>query len=192
MRSNLKWLAMCAGVAVGGLAMAQDAAPAAPEHEFQKAPSSDAIRDTWNYFYKAQGQGPVLGDAKLCTEVAKDGANKFECTAEIPAEGVKANTTVLVWQIYLVPQGDTEELQIQIKLGNQVRETKDVKVKGEGWKLAHLERRAPEQGGRLDHQHHLHRQGEERGEGPQVLQREGPVAPRAHGPARVKRGLRVG
>jgi len=135
MAGNLKKLAMCAVVAFGGVAMAQDAAPAAPAAEPVKAPSGDAVKSTWDYFYKAQGQGPVLVEAKLCTEVAKDGPNKFECTAEVAPEGVKANTTVMVWQSYLVPQGDTvEDLMVQTKLGNVVRETKDVKVKGEGWR----------------------------------------------------------
>ncbi len=136
MAGNLKKLAMCAVVAFGGVAMAQDAATeAAPAQEPVKVPSSDAVKSTWDYFYKGQGQGPVLVDAKLCTEVAKDGPNKFECTAEVAPEGVKANTTVMVWQSYLVPQGDTvEDLMVQTKLGNVVRETKDVKVKGEGWR----------------------------------------------------------
>ena len=134
MAGNLKKLAMCAVVAFGGVAMAQDEA-AAPAHEPVKVPSADAVKSTWEYFYKGQGQGPVLVDAKLCTEVAKDGPNKFECTAEVAPEGVKANTTVMVWQSYLVPQGDTvEDLMVQTKLGNVVRETKDVKIKGEGWR----------------------------------------------------------
>jgi predicted secreted hydrolase len=134
MAGTLKKLAMSALMAWGGGAMAQDAAPV-PAAEPVKAPSADAVRDTWNYYYKAQGQGPVLVEAKLCTEVGKEGPNKFECTAEVPPEGVKANTSVMVWQSYLVPQGDSiEDLMVQTKQGNVVRETKDVKIKGEGWR----------------------------------------------------------
>lgn len=134
MAGTLKKLAMCALMAWSGGAMAQDAA-SAPAAEPVKAPSADAVRDTWNYFYKAQGQGPVLVEAKLCTEVGKEGPNKFECTVEVPAEGVKANTSVMVWQSYLVPQGDSiEDLMVQTRQGNVVRETKDVKLKGEGWR----------------------------------------------------------
>ncbi len=134
MAGNLKKLAMCAVVAFGGVAMAQDEA-AAPAREPVKAPSADAVKSTWDYFYKGQTQGPVLVEAKLCTEVAKEGPNKFECATEVPAEGVKANTTVMVWQSYLVPQGDTvDDIMVQTKLGNVVRETKDVKIKGEGWR----------------------------------------------------------
>ena len=137
MAGNLKKLAMCAVVAFGGVAMAQDAAaPEAAAHEPVKVPSADAVKSTWDYFYKGQTQGPVLVEAKLCTEVAKDGPNKFECTAEVEAGGsVKANATVMLWQAYLVPQGDTiEDLAVEVKQGNTVRETKDVKVKGEGWR----------------------------------------------------------
>lgn len=137
MKGKLKWLAMCAGMMVGAGALAQEPSPAAaaPAHEPQKAPSADAVRDTWNYFYKGQGQGPVLVEAKLCTEVGKEGANKFECVAEVPPEGIKANSNVMVWQSYLVPQNDSiEDLMVQVKQGNTVRETKDVKIKGEGWR----------------------------------------------------------
>ena len=49
--------------------------------------------------------------------------------------GFKAGTTVMLWQSYLVPQGDSiEDLMVQVKQGNVVRETKDVKIKGEGWR----------------------------------------------------------
>ncbi|WP_224363690.1 hypothetical protein [Hyalangium versicolor] len=122
------------------LALAQDAAqpatpPAAPATPVNK-PSADAVRDTWNYFYKGQGQGPILVDLKLCTEVGKEGPTKFECIGEIdPAAGVKANTTITVLQNYLVPQNDTvEDVALQTKQGATVRETKDVKLKSEGWR----------------------------------------------------------
>jgi hypothetical protein len=125
---------VCAVLGMSSLAVAQDEA-AAPAKEPAKVPSADSVRDTWNYFYKGQGQGPVLVEAKLCTEVAKEGPNKFECITEVPAEGIKAGTTVMLWQAYLVPQGDSiEDIMVQTKQGNTVRETKDVKVKGDGWR----------------------------------------------------------
>jgi hypothetical protein len=137
MKKMLNRSVLCAALTLSSVALAQDAAPAAaPEAAPMNKPSSDAVRDTWNYFYKAQGQGPILVEAKLCTEVGKEGPNKFECTAEVdPVAGVKAGTNVMLWQAYLVPQGDSvEDLAVQVKQGNTVRETKDVKVKGEGWR----------------------------------------------------------
>ncbi|MCY1030567.1 hypothetical protein OV207_03790 [Corallococcus sp. BB11-1] len=133
MKSLLNGSVLCAVLGVATVAGAQEAA--APAAQPVKAPSADAVRDTWNFFYKGQGQGPVLVEAKLCTEVAKDGPNKYECIAEVGPEGVKAGTAVMLWQSYLVPQGDSvEDLTVQVKQGATVRETKDVKVKGEGWR----------------------------------------------------------
>ncbi|HZI10751.1 MAG TPA: hypothetical protein VE153_10215 [Myxococcus sp.] len=122
---------VCAVLGMSSLAVAQDEAAKEPA----KAPSAESVKATWDYFYKGQGQGPVLVEAKLCTEVAKEGPNKFECITEVPAEGIKAGTTVMLWQAYLVPQGDSiEDIMVQTKQGNTVRETKDVKVKGDGWR----------------------------------------------------------
>ncbi len=133
MKKMLTRSLVCAVLGMSSMAMAQDAE--APAKEPAKVPSADAVRDTWNFFYKGQGQGPVLVEAKLCTEVAKDGPNKFECITEVGPEGVKAGTTTMLWQAYLVPQGDSvEDIMVQTKQGNVVRETKDVKVKGEGWR----------------------------------------------------------
>ncbi|NPC69038.1 hypothetical protein HPP05_04655 [Corallococcus exiguus] len=133
MKSLINGSVLCVVLGMATVAGAQEAA--APAAESVKAPSADAIRETWNYFYKGQGQGPVLVEAKLCTDVAKDGPNKYECTAEVGPEGVKANTNVMLWQSYLVPQGDSiDDITVQVKQGTTVRETKDVKVKGEGWR----------------------------------------------------------
>jgi hypothetical protein len=122
MAGNLKKLAVCAGVAWGSVALAQEAA---------KVPTSEEARRVVEYYLKGQGQGPVLLDARLCAEVAKEGEDKFECIEEVPAEGVKANSRVLVWQAYLLPQGDSvEDIMVQVKHGEVVRETKDVKVSG--------------------------------------------------------------
>jgi len=54
---------------------------------------------------------------------------------EVSAEGVKAGTPVMVWQSYLVPQGDViEDITVQVRQGSTIRETKDVKLVGEGWR----------------------------------------------------------
>lgn len=126
-------LAAALALAVSGAAFAQDPAPAgeaAPAAPVEK-PSPDAVKAFWNFYFNGKGQGLVLGDAKLCLEVAKEGPNKSDCSKEVPAEGVKPGTMINVWQAYLVPSGDTiEDISIQLKLGDQIRETKDVKANG--------------------------------------------------------------
>lgn len=128
MRTQLAVAALAA--VLGSTALAQDAAPAA--QPAVEKPTPEAIKSFWSYYLKGQGGGPVLADAKVCLEVAKEGDNKFECTKEVPAEGVKAGTTVYLWQAYLLPQGENvEDMAMQVKLGDTVRETKDFKLKGE-------------------------------------------------------------
>jgi hypothetical protein len=137
MAGNLRRLALCTVLALGSTALAQEEQQAAEvtPHEPVAVPSAEAAKTTWDYFYKGQNQGPLLIEARLCTEVGKTGDTKFECTVEVPAEGVKANTSVMLWQAWLVPQKDNyEDIMVQVKQGEVVRETKDVKVKGEGWR----------------------------------------------------------
>lgn len=120
------------GMLASGAALAQEgeAAAAAPSAPVEK-PSPEAVKAFWNFYFKGKGQGVVLADVKLCLEVAKEGDNKSECVKDVPAEGVKAGTVVNVWQAYLVPKDDAvEDITLQLKLGDQVRETKDVKVNG--------------------------------------------------------------
>jgi hypothetical protein len=137
MKKMLTRSVVCAALTLSPVALAQDEA-AAPAGTPVNKPSADAVKNTWEYFYRGQGQGPVLVEAKLCTKVdqEKDSPTRFECTAEVNlSEGIKAGTTVMLWQAYLVPQGDAiEDLMVQTKQGTTVRETKDVKVKGEGWR----------------------------------------------------------
>jgi hypothetical protein len=127
MTGNLKKLAMCAVVVVGGMAMAQDEG-AAP-----RVPTAEEARAVLEYYLNGKGKGlsPVLLDVKLCTEVGKSGDEKSECIAEVSAEGVKANSKVLLWQSYMVPQGEKiEDVMVQVKQGDIVRETKDLKLDG--------------------------------------------------------------
>jgi hypothetical protein len=119
-------------LAVGSVAFAQDSEPVPAEPAQVARPAPEAVKSTWDFFYKGKGGGVVLADAKVCLEVGKEGETKGECTKDLPAEGVKEKTSVLVWQAYIIPQGDTiEDLMVQLKQGDVVRETKDVKVKGE-------------------------------------------------------------
>lgn len=102
-----------------------------------KPPSADQLKAVWDFYEKGKGGGLVLGDAKLCTDVAKTGDQKAECTAEVTEAGVKPGTLVYVWQAYLVPRGDEiGDVTIVVKQGETIRETKDVStLKGEAWRV---------------------------------------------------------
>ena len=136
MKTLVKSLVIAASF-VSAAAFAQDPAPAAPTQAPAtpvEAPSADAAKSVWNFFYNGKGSGQVvLGEAKLCTSLVKEGEHKNECDQEVSGP-VKAGTSVMVHQSYLIPKDDSvEDIQVQVKQGNTVRETKDVsKMKGEG------------------------------------------------------------
>lgn len=98
-------------------------------------PAPDAIKSVWEHFYKGQGKGAVLADAVLCKTVEqKDKEKKFDC-AEEQGDTAKKGDTVNVWVAFLVPQGDKiETITVQALLDGQVRETKDLQLKGESWR----------------------------------------------------------
>src|SRR5437660_6455532 len=93
-------------IAIAAVALLAPLAAFADAPAAAAAPSPEAVKSVWEFFEHGKGQGPILGDAKLCTEVGKSGDTKSECTTEVPADGVKAGTLVYVWQAYMVPQGD--------------------------------------------------------------------------------------
>lgn len=125
----MKPFATIAALLLSTVAAAQDAQGGARPEK----PTPEAIRSFWAWYFKGQGGGPALAEAKLCLEIAKEGENKYECAQEMPASGIKAGTTVILWQSYLLPQGEVvEDMTVQVKQGDTIRETKDIKLKGEG------------------------------------------------------------
>lgn len=63
------------------------------------APSSDTVKQTVDYFYNGQDEGPILMDARLCQTV-----ENLECTAEIDPSSVGAGDTVNVLLQFFVPK----------------------------------------------------------------------------------------
>lgn len=63
------------------------------------APSAQAIKETVDYFYNGQDEGPVLVDAKLCQTV-----ESLACTAEIDPDAIGTGDTVNVLMQFFVPK----------------------------------------------------------------------------------------
>jgi hypothetical protein len=98
-------------------------------------PAPDQIKSVWEHFYKGQGKGAVLADAVLCKTVEqKDKEKKYDCVEELGETAAKGDT-VNVWVAFLVPKDDKiETITVQALLDGQVRETKDLQLKGESWR----------------------------------------------------------
>ncbi|MDQ3264278.1 MAG: hypothetical protein M3Y59_11550 [Myxococcota bacterium] len=113
-------------------AFAQQAPPTQAAPAALEKPTPEAIRSFWSYYFKGQGSGPALADAKLCLEVARDGEHRHDCQTLVPSGGIKAGTSVILWQAYLLPSGEVvEDLSVQVLQGDTVRETKDIKLRGD-------------------------------------------------------------
>jgi hypothetical protein len=99
---------------------------------FVAQPAPDQVKAVWDHFYKGQGKGPVLAEAVLCKTVeqkAKD--TKFDCTEQF-GETAQKGDTINVWVAFLVPKDEKiETVTVQAFLDGQVRETKDLTLKGE-------------------------------------------------------------
>lgn len=95
-------------------------------------PAPDQVKAVWEHFQKGQGKGVILGDAVLCKTVEqKAKETKFEC-AEAYGDSAAKGDTVNVWVAFLVPKDETiETVTVQALLDGQIRETKDLKLKGE-------------------------------------------------------------
>lgn len=137
MSSSIRLVAVALALLCGHAARAQDA-EAAKKLQNTARPSAEAIQAFWTYYFHGKGQGPLLAEAKLCLEVAKDGPAKAECLREAPASGVKTGTPIYIWQAFVVPQGEGETtLSVQVKHGDTLRETKDLVIRGESVRSRH-------------------------------------------------------
>lgn len=99
-----------------------------------EAPTPEEAKKVYEFIDHGQGQGIVIEDAKLCNEIPKTGDHKSECTEELK-DGFPAGSKVYVWFAYLIPKGDAiEDIAVQIKEGDKVKETKDIsKLEGKGY-----------------------------------------------------------
>lgn len=131
--------AATAGRADAGAAASADAGTAAAAADAgtagavaaTSAPTPEAVKQVWDYYYKGKGGGPILADVKLCLEIGKEGAQKSDCVREMTVtDNFRGSQRLLLWQAYLMPQDEETEVQVQTRLGEQVVQTQPVKVKG--------------------------------------------------------------
>ena len=97
----------------------------------QNKPTADAAKAFLDFYYTGQGQGVVLADAKVCTEVSREGDNRYECVDTVDLNALQAGETYNLWMLFVVPEGDTyEDILVQFNQGGLTRQTKEVSVSG--------------------------------------------------------------
>ena len=92
----------------------------------QTKPTPEAAMSFLNFYYKGQGQGVVLADVKVCTEVKEN-----ECIDTMAVDSLKNETQYYLWMLYFVPKGDqVKDIIIQFNQGGITRFTRVVSVSG--------------------------------------------------------------
>lgn len=88
--------------------------------------TSDAAKSFIDFYFNGQGQGVVLADIKLCTEIEEN-----ECSGEVSPIALQQGETYMLWMMYVVPQGDEiEDIIVQYNSGGITRKSGQVSVKG--------------------------------------------------------------
>lgn len=92
----------------------------------QTKPSAEAAKSFLDFYYKGQGQGVVLADMKVCTDVAE-----AECTETLDPSLLLVGMKYKIWMVYVVPDGDeVDTLSLQFSKDGETKFTRDLSVKG--------------------------------------------------------------
>ena len=81
------------------LAMSVLAIPAS-----EAAPPPETIKAVVDYYYEGSGEGPVMVDSNLCTDV-----QDLECVGEVDPPSVAVGDTIMVWMQFFVPKDVTAD-----------------------------------------------------------------------------------
>lgn len=93
-------------------------------------PAPQQALDVVDYYFNGKGQGAVLMDYRVCSEVAPEGEDKNECRRSVDAMAIPLGEEVLLWMSFLVPADDQASILVSFSRNKRVRKTADVRLKG--------------------------------------------------------------
>ena len=93
-------------------------------------PGAQDTRTVVHYYFNGQGQGAVLMDYRVCSEVAPEGEDKHECRRQLDAAAIPLGEEAFLWMNFLVPAEDQADILISYARNERVRKTADVTLKG--------------------------------------------------------------
>ncbi len=95
----------------------------------QDRPSPEEARRFLEFYYN--GEGVVLAEVQICTEVPREGERQYECVGEVAPDAVQTGTNYALRMVYVVPQDvDEETIIVQYNRGGVTREVDEVTVSG--------------------------------------------------------------
>jgi len=97
----------------------------------QEKPSPQEARRFLDFYYNGQGQGVVLAEAKICSDVPREGERQFECVGEVAPNAVRTGTDYYLRMVYVVPRGvEDETILVQYNHQDVTRAVDEVTVSG--------------------------------------------------------------
>ena len=83
-----------------------------------------------DYYFNGKGQGAVLMDYSICSEVAPEGEDKNECRRQANPMAIPIGEEAFLWMNFLVPADDQASILLSFFRNDRVRKTADVSLKG--------------------------------------------------------------
>ena len=92
----------------------------------QTKPTPEAAMSFLNFYYEGQGQGVVLADVKVCTQVEQN-----DCVGNKEFNSLIKGIQYYLWMLYVVPKDDEiDDIIIQFNQRGLTRFTREVSVSG--------------------------------------------------------------
>jgi len=91
-------------------------------------PTADSAKEVQDYFWN--GDGPLLVEYKICSEVAKEGENKNECVTEVDPSALVKGDKVVLWMNYMVPQDTEQKVSVLVMRNNRPEKTSNINLPG--------------------------------------------------------------
>ena len=89
-------------------------------------PSSKETKKVIDYYNSGKGNGAVLVDSKLCSEMGKEEDSKNECIQSFSGNDIKIGDEIYLWMNFMIPVDDTAEIIITYTRNNRIRKTQGI------------------------------------------------------------------
>lgn len=92
-------------------------------------PSSKETKKVMDYYNSGKGNGALLFDYKLCSQIGEEGENKNECVQSISGNDIKVGDEIHLWMNFMIPVEDMAEIIITYTRKNRIRKTQEITLK---------------------------------------------------------------
>jgi len=93
-------------------------------------PAPQQTREVVDYYFDGKGNGAVLMDRRVCSEIASDGEDKNDCRQPADLATIAVGDALFLWMNFMVPAGDQAAILVNFSHNQRVRKTANATLKG--------------------------------------------------------------